>query len=133
MGNCLTCRAFSGPRRYCRQCGTRLVPASEGDEQVTAIITRAPRRPLEDGDPVSDEPRPGDEPRERDPDRLPEGDAGDGGAPEEAPPPVPRCEAVCGAELEHDQTYRLERGALHPPRPAAAAAAAPWRCSPGRS
>jgi hypothetical protein len=65
---------------------------------------------------VSDEPRPGDEPRERDPDRPPEGDAGEGGAPEEAPPPVPRCE-VCGAELEHDQTYCLECGAPTPLAP----------------
>ena len=38
-GNCLTCRApFRAEARYCWQCGTRLVPTSEGDEQVTAII-----------------------------------------------------------------------------------------------
>ena len=45
-------------------------------------------------------------------------DAAEGGAaPEpETPPPVPRCE-VCGAELEHDQTYCLECGAPTPLAP----------------
>jgi hypothetical protein len=50
VGNCLTCRApFRAEARYCWQCGTRLVPASEGDEQVTAIITPGPTTPPQDG------------------------------------------------------------------------------------
>jgi hypothetical protein len=51
-GNCLTCRApFRAEARYCWQCGTRLVPPSEGDEQVTAIITPGPETPPRDGTP----------------------------------------------------------------------------------
>jgi hypothetical protein len=50
VGNCLTCRApFRAEARFCWQCGTRLVPASEGDDQVTAIITPGPDTPPEDG------------------------------------------------------------------------------------
>jgi hypothetical protein len=49
-GNCLTCRApFRAEARFCWQCGTRLVPAAEGDDQVTAIITPGPEPPPEDG------------------------------------------------------------------------------------
>jgi hypothetical protein len=49
-GNCLTCRApFRAEARFCWQCGTRLVPAGEGDDQVTAIITPGPEPPPENG------------------------------------------------------------------------------------
>jgi len=55
---------------------------------------------------------------------TPGGGAGDGGGQggeppadaEDAPPPIPRCE-VCGAELEHDQTYCLECGSPTPLAP----------------
>jgi hypothetical protein len=51
-GNCLTCRApFRAEARYCWQCGTRLAPPSEGDEQVTAIITPGPETPPKEGSP----------------------------------------------------------------------------------
>ncbi|HSI31632.1 MAG TPA: hypothetical protein VK951_09900, partial [Miltoncostaeaceae bacterium] len=51
-GNCLTCRApFRAEARYCWQCGTQLVPTSDGDDQVTAIITPAPEKPPEAGAP----------------------------------------------------------------------------------
>jgi hypothetical protein len=47
-GNCLTCRApFRAEARFCWQCGTQLVRVSEGDEQVTAVITPAPDPPRE--------------------------------------------------------------------------------------
>jgi hypothetical protein len=47
-GHCLTCRApFRAEARFCWQCGTQLVPASQGDEQVTAVITPAPDPPRE--------------------------------------------------------------------------------------
>ena len=49
-GNCLACRApFRAEARYCWQCGAQLVPTSDGDDQVTAIITPAPEQPPEDG------------------------------------------------------------------------------------
>lgn len=39
-GNCLTCRSpFRPEARFCWQCGTQLVPTTEGDDQVTAVIT----------------------------------------------------------------------------------------------
>ena len=48
------------------------------------------------------------------------GGGGGGGEPpadaEGTPPPIPRCE-VCGAELEHDQTYCLECGSPTPLAP----------------
>ncbi len=58
-GNCLTCRApFRAEARFCWQCGAQLVPTSEGDDQVTAVITPAPP-PATDPDP----PDPPDAPR----------------------------------------------------------------------
>jgi hypothetical protein len=42
-GHCLACRApFRAEARFCWQCGARLVPASEGDEQPTATLPPAP-------------------------------------------------------------------------------------------
>ena len=47
-GNCLTCRApFRAEARFCWQCGAQLVPASGGDEQVTAVIAPAADPPKE--------------------------------------------------------------------------------------
>jgi hypothetical protein len=47
-GNCLTCRApFRAEARFCWQCGTQLVPAAQGDDQVTAVITPPPDPPRE--------------------------------------------------------------------------------------
>ena len=42
-GNCVRCHAsFAAEARFCWQCGARLVPESEGDEQVTASIVPPP-------------------------------------------------------------------------------------------
>jgi hypothetical protein len=42
-GNCVRCHApFRSEARFCWQCGARVVPESEGDEQVTAAITPTP-------------------------------------------------------------------------------------------
>lgn len=44
VGNCLDCRApFRAEARFCWQCGARLVPSSEGDEQPTATIAPRPQ------------------------------------------------------------------------------------------
>lgn len=43
VGNCLDCRApFRAEARFCWQCGARLVPSSQGDEQPTAAIMPRP-------------------------------------------------------------------------------------------
>jgi hypothetical protein len=42
-GNCVRCHApFRAEARFCWQCGARMVPEAEGDEQVTAAITPPP-------------------------------------------------------------------------------------------
>ncbi len=42
-GSCVRCHApFRAEARFCWQCGARVVPESEGDEQVTATITPPP-------------------------------------------------------------------------------------------
>jgi hypothetical protein len=42
-GNCVRCRApFRADARFCWQCGARVVPEAEGDEQVTATIAPPP-------------------------------------------------------------------------------------------
>ena len=42
-GCCVRCRAaFRAEARFCWQCGARLVPESDGDEQVTAAIVPPP-------------------------------------------------------------------------------------------
>ena len=42
-GSCVRCRApFRAEARFCWQCGARIVPESEGDEQVTAAIAPPP-------------------------------------------------------------------------------------------
>ena len=42
-GCCVRCRApFRAEARFCWQCGARVVPESEGDEQVTATIVPPP-------------------------------------------------------------------------------------------
>jgi hypothetical protein len=42
-GHCLDCRApFHAEARFCWQCGARLLPDSEGDEHVTAVILARP-------------------------------------------------------------------------------------------
>ena len=42
-GNCVRCHApFRAEARFCWQCGARVVPESEGDEQVTATIAPPP-------------------------------------------------------------------------------------------
>jgi hypothetical protein len=47
-GHCLACRApFRAEGRFCWQCGARLVPAADGDEQVTATLAPAPEPPRE--------------------------------------------------------------------------------------
>ncbi len=47
-GHCIACRApFRAEARFCWQCGARLVPAAEGDEQVTATLAPAPDPPRE--------------------------------------------------------------------------------------
>jgi hypothetical protein len=49
VGNCLECRApFRAEARFCSQCGTRLVPGDERDDQVTAVISPPPSPPPED-------------------------------------------------------------------------------------
>ena len=43
VGNCVRCHAsFRAEARFCWQCGARVVPESEGDEQVTAAIAPPP-------------------------------------------------------------------------------------------
>ena len=43
VGNCVRCHAtFRAEARFCWQCGARIVPESEGDEQVTAAIAPPP-------------------------------------------------------------------------------------------
>jgi hypothetical protein len=42
-GSCVRCHAsFRAEARFCWQCGARVVPESEGDEQVTAAIAPPP-------------------------------------------------------------------------------------------
>ena len=42
-GSCVRCHApFRAEARFCWQCGARVVPESEGDEQVTATIAPPP-------------------------------------------------------------------------------------------
>ena len=42
-GSCVRCHApFHAEARFCWQCGARVVPESEGDEQVTATIAPPP-------------------------------------------------------------------------------------------
>ena len=43
VGSCVRCHAsFRAEARFCWQCGARVVPESEGDDQVTAAIAAPP-------------------------------------------------------------------------------------------
>jgi hypothetical protein len=43
VGRCVRCHAsFRAEARFCWQCGARLVPETQGDEQVTATIAPPP-------------------------------------------------------------------------------------------
>ena len=132
VGNCLTLPGALPGRgalllavRHPARAGVR------GDRRVRRSSPRAPRRPPRTG--------PGERraaPRRRAAGAGPRSPAGGAtpataSAPEEAPPPV-HCE-VCGAELEHDQTYCLECGAPHPLAPRLRRGGRARRCSPGRS